>query len=171
MLALEGPSLLIPANEGDHPRDGDQRQGADERHGRNPDVERHVVLRCAGDGEHDRGSRRDEGGEEKWVGSLQLVGGGQDVPGVRDRGPEREERAERIDALQAAEEHECGARGHGPERERAAGAPAFAPQRHGAEHDERRVREQEQVDQAGVEPGQGRGEKPGVCAHRHAEQE
>lgn len=72
---------------------------------------------------------------------------------------------------QAAEEHECGARCHGPERERAAGAPAFATQRHGAEHDERRVGEQEQVDQAGVEPGQRRGEKPGVCAHRHAEQE
>jgi hypothetical protein len=75
MLAFEGPQPADAGDERDHPRNGDQRQGANEREGRGPEVERHVVLRCAADCEHDRGSRRDEGGEEKWVGSLELTGG------------------------------------------------------------------------------------------------
>ena len=102
---------------------------------------------------------------------FELTGRGEDVGGVGDGGAEREACAERVDAADAADQHERGARRRRRERDRPATAPAVAPQQHRAQHDQRRVGEQQHVDETGVEPRQRRREQPRVGAEPDAEQQ
>jgi hypothetical protein len=67
-------------------------------------------------------------------------------------------------------EHERRARRRGSERERAADAPAVTPERDRADHHERGVREEQHVDQPGVEPRERSREQPGVRAVTDAQQ-
>jgi hypothetical protein len=135
------------------------------------EVQRGVAPCDADDSECTRGSRRHECGQDEWLGSLQVSGRGQDVQRVGDRRAERQRDAKQVDSAQPANQHERGARSRRRERGGAAAAPAFAAKCDRAKRDERRIGEEEEIDETRVESHERLGKEPDMGAVPHAEQE